>query len=73
MREKPKVVLKAPKVDMGCQKRTWGGQECEYKATWEREFNLPWREAGDPKHLDDKVDSDQLVINKENSLSLDVG
>jgi len=24
-----------------------------------REFKLPWREAGPPNHLDDKVDSDQ--------------
>ena len=23
-----------------------------------REFKLPWREAGPPNHLDDKVDSD---------------
>ena len=27
--------------------------------TWKREFKLPWREAGPPNHLDDKVDSDQ--------------
>ena len=39
------------------------------KATWEREFNLEWREAGPPNHLDDKVDSDQQVGNKEVSLS----
>ena len=38
------------------------------EATWEREFQLPWREAGPPNHLDDKVDSDQYVINKELSL-----
>jgi len=30
-----------------------------YKATWNREFKHPWREAGPPNHLDDKVDSDQ--------------
>ena len=29
------------------------------KATWKKEFKLPWREAGPPNHLDDKVDSDQ--------------
>ena len=29
------------------------------KATWEREFKLPWREAGPSHHHDDKVDSDQ--------------
>ena len=29
------------------------------KATWNREFELPWREAGPPNHHDDKVDSDQ--------------
>ena len=28
-------------------------------STWKREFKLPWREAGPPHHLDDKVDSDQ--------------
>jgi len=27
--------------------------------TWKREFKLPWREAGPPNHLNDKVDSDQ--------------
>ena len=32
-----------------------------------REFNLPWREAGPPNHLDDSVDPDQLSI--KNSLS----
>ena len=26
---------------------------------YKREFKLPWREAGPPDHLDDKVDSDQ--------------
>jgi len=33
--------------------------------TWKREFKLPWREAGPPNHHDDKVDSDQQVVNKE--------
>ena len=33
-------------------------QEGRYKATWKRGFKLPWREAGPPNHLDDKVDSD---------------
>ena len=33
------------------------GRGC--KATWKREFKLPWREAGPPNHHDDKVDSDQ--------------
>ena len=32
-------------------------------------IKLPWREAGPPNHHDDKVDSDQLVVNKELSLS----
>ena len=27
-------------------------------------FKLPWREAGPPNHLDDKVDSDQQVVKK---------
>ena len=44
-----------------------------YKATWKREFKLPWREAGSPNHLDDKVDSDQYVDNKELSLSRTAG
>ena len=40
------------------------------KATWKREFKLLWREAGPPNHHDDKVDSDQQVVNKELSLTL---
>jgi len=31
----------------------------------EREFKLPWREAGPLYHHDDKVDSDQSVVNEE--------
>ena len=44
-------------------------KEGRCKATWKREFNLPWREAGQPDHHDDKVDSDQWAVNKELSLS----
>jgi len=29
------------------------------KATWKREYKLPWREAGPPNHHDDKMVSDQ--------------
>jgi len=29
------------------------------KLLGERQFKLPWREAGPPNHRDDKVDSDQ--------------
>jgi hypothetical protein len=43
--------------------------EGRYEATWKREFNLPWSEVVPPNHLDDKVDSDRLVVNKEVSLS----
>ena len=32
---------------------------------WGLEFNLQWREADPQNHLDDKVDSDQQVVNKE--------
>ena len=39
-----------------------------YKAAWKEEFKIPWREAGPPNHLDDKVDSDQQVANKKVSL-----
>ena len=39
------------------------------KATWKMESMLPWREAGPPDHHDDKVDSDEEVVNKEPSLS----
>ena len=35
----------------------------------QREFKPPWREAGPPNHHDDKVDSDQWVVNKKLSLS----
>ena len=45
-------------------------QEGRCKATWKREIKLPWREAGPPNHHDDKVDSDQKVVNKEIPLSL---
>ena len=38
------------------------------KATWKREFKVLWREAGPLNHLDDKVDSDQEVVDKELSL-----
>ena len=34
----------------------WEGR---YKAPWKREFTIPWREAGPPNHLNDKLDSDQ--------------
>ena len=34
-------------------------QEGRCKATWKREFKLPWREAGPPQHHDDKVDLGQ--------------
>ena len=47
-----------------------GFWEGRYKATWKREFKLPWRAAGQPNHLDDKVYLDQQVVNKELSLSL---
>jgi len=39
-----------------------------HNATWKRGFKLPWREAGPLNHHDDKVDSDQLVVNTELSL-----
>ena len=38
------------------------------KATWKREFILPWRETGPPNHHADRVDSNQKVVNKELSL-----
>ena len=34
-------------------------KEGRWEATWNREFKLPWREAGPPNHLDDTADSDQ--------------
>ena len=37
---------------------------------WKRDFKLPWREARPPNHHDDKVDSDQEVVNEELSLLL---
>ena len=45
--------------------RLHGCEEGRCKATWRRESKLPWRKAGPPKHLDDIVDSDQWVVNKE--------
>jgi len=35
------------------------GWEGRYKAIQKRGLKLPWREAGPPIHLDDKVDADQ--------------
>jgi len=34
------------------------------KATWKREFEIPWCEAGPPNHQNDKVGSGQYVVNK---------
>ena len=48
--------------------RTEGEGVGRGKATWKREFKLPWREAGAPNHHDDKVDSDQQVVNKDLTL-----
>jgi len=36
-----------------------GGMNISFTLTWEREFKLPWREAGPPNYHDDKVNSDQ--------------
>jgi len=36
----------------------------------EKGIQTPWREAGPPTHHDDKVDSDQEVVNQELSRSL---
>ena len=41
----------------------------EFKDTGKREFKHPWREAGPLNHLGDGMDPDQLVVNKELSLS----
>ena len=41
------------------------------KATWKKEFNLPWREAGPPNHHNARVDSHQQVVNTELSLCLE--
>ena len=40
-------------------------QEGRCKDTWKREFELAWREAGPPNHLEDEVDSEQYVVNKD--------
>ena len=54
----------------------WGEYlESRYKATWNREFNrefnLPWREASPPNHLNDKwTRTSRLSIKKPLSLSL---
>jgi len=49
----------------------WGRTLPEYRERRQDpqvEFKLPWREAGPPKHHDDKVDSDQEVVDEELSL-----
>ena len=39
--------------------RVCRAKEGKGEAACKREFKLPWREAGPPRHHDDKVDSDQ--------------
>ena len=46
--------------DEECERPVGGILEGRCKATEKREIELPWREAGPPNHLDDKVDSDQV-------------
>ena len=55
----PHASLDEPQPDRG--RFEPGDVSCEEKckATWERGFKLPWREAGQPNHHDDKADSDQ--------------
>ena len=43
------------------------------KATWKGEFKLPLQEAGPPNYLNDEVDSDQQIVNKELSLVIPDG
>ena len=43
----------------------WGTRKVGVRLPQKREFKLPWREAGTPDHHDDRVDSDQWVVNKE--------
>ena len=38
------------------------------KATWKKEFKLPWREAGPPNIHDDEVDMDERDVDTELSL-----
>ena len=45
-------------------------QEGRCKATWKREFQLPWREAGPLNHHEDLEDSDQEVFNQKVSLCM---
>jgi len=59
----------SPNAGHASQNRGARDREGRCNATWKREFKLPWREAGPPNHHDDKVDSDQEVVNKELSLS----
>ena len=40
------------------------GLEEQHVLPHKREFKPPWREAGPPNHHDEKVDSDQEVVNK---------
>ena len=45
-------------------------EEDRCKAAWGMQFRITWREASPPTHHNDIVDSDQLVVKKELSLSL---
>ena len=38
-----------------CDREPLTDEEGNWKATWKREFKLPWREAGPLNHQDDKI------------------
>ena len=50
---------------LSVEERALDSLTAKYKATWTRESKFLWREAGPPNHLDNKVDSDQSVVNIE--------
>ena len=49
---------------LSAQRDPFNDSEGRCKATWKREFNVPWREAGPPDHHGMKVDSDQQVTRR---------
>jgi len=55
------IKLRVQQLSRGINEIPWrpGLWKGSCKATWKREFKLPWREAGSPNHHDDRVDSDQ--------------
>ena len=55
-------------AEIGSAEERWREVPRGDEESWRAKY--PWREAGPPNHLDDRVDSDQQVVNEELTLYL---